>query len=87
MADMNANKVNGTDCANEQPKKKRMTTLLVVAGAIIVLWFIWYWYANLRGFVATDNAYIDANYVSLSSTLMERITKLTADEGGLVQAG
>ena len=87
MVDANANKTNGADCANGETQKKRMTPLLVSAGVIIVLGFVWYWYANLRGFVATDNAYIDANYVSLSSTLMERITKLTVEEGNNVQAG
>ena len=82
-----AGKINTAECANGETKKKRMTPLLASAGVIIVLGFAWYWYANLRGFVATDNAYIDANYVSLSSTLMERVTKLTVDEGSSVQAG
>ena len=64
MENKPAGKINTAECANGETKKKRMTPLLASAGVIIVLGFAWYWYANLRGFVATDNAYIDANYVS-----------------------
>lgn len=55
---------------------------LVVIGAAVA-----YWYVALRGVVATDDAYIDSNRVSLSSELLGRIVWLGADEGDTVRQG
>jgi membrane fusion protein (multidrug efflux system) len=46
-----------------------------------------YWYKNLRNFVSTDDAYIDANKVSISPKVLGRIVLLTADEGSRVKQG
>jgi membrane fusion protein (multidrug efflux system) len=45
----------------------------------------WYWYKNLRNFVSTDDAYIDANRVSVSPKVLGRIVVLTVDEGDRVK--
>jgi len=67
-------------------QKKRVLIplfLLVILAAAAV----WYWYVNLRGFDSTDDAYIDANRVSISSKMLGRIIQLTVDEGDSVKAG
>jgi membrane fusion protein, multidrug efflux system len=67
-------------------RKKRVLIpffLLVVA----VLAVVWYWYVNLRGFVSTDDAYIDGNSVSLGSKILGKIVKLSVDEGDSVKTG
>jgi membrane fusion protein (multidrug efflux system) len=46
-----------------------------------------YWYIFLRDFVSTDDAYIDANQVGISSKILGRIKELTADEGDTVTQG
>jgi membrane fusion protein (multidrug efflux system) len=46
-----------------------------------------YWYVNLRNFVSTDDAYIDADHVSISSKILGRIARLTVDEGSVVEKG
>lgn len=47
----------------------------------------WYWYVNLRGYITSDDAYIDADRVSISSKMLGRIATLGADEGDTVAAG
>jgi membrane fusion protein (multidrug efflux system) len=47
----------------------------------------WYWYVNFRGYVTSDDAYIDADRVSISSKMLGRVTRLTVDEGDTVIAG
>ena len=47
----------------------------------------WYWYRNLRGFVSTDDAYVDGNRVSISPKVLGRIVVLRVDEGDRVKQG
>jgi len=47
----------------------------------------WYWYVNYREYNSTDDAYIDANRVSISSKLLGRVIFLAADEGDSVKNG
>jgi membrane fusion protein, multidrug efflux system len=54
--------------------------VLVAAGAL------WYWYTNLRGFNSTDDAYIDADRVAISTKMLGRITMLALDEGDSAKA-
>lgn len=56
--------------------------LLLGAAAITA-----YWYVEWRGFVSTDDAYIDGDRVSLSAKMLGRIAQLTVDEGDTVQPG
>jgi membrane fusion protein (multidrug efflux system) len=68
------------------PRKKRILipVLLLSLAAIAVLG---YWYTYLRGFVSTDDAYVDANQVGVSAKILGRIIELTADEGDTVRQG
>lgn len=66
-------------------KKKRIfipffIILLTAAAAI-------YWYIGQLGFISTDDAYIDANKLSVSSKILGRITDLTVDESDSVEQG
>ncbi len=80
---------NSMDNAQEQKtsifKKKRF-----IIPAIIIILFIAvavYWYLGKIGHVSTDDAFIDANKLSVSSKILGRITLLTVDEGDSVKKG
>ena len=67
-------------------KKKRLIIpllILIIAAMVIA----YYWYMNLQNFVSTDDAYIDANSVSISAKMLGRIDSLGADEGDTVKSG
>ncbi len=80
---------NGEDEAiDEVPLYRRMRIvipvfIIIIAG--VAVW--WYWYVNLREYNSTDDAYIDANRVSVSTKMLGRITYLAADEGDSVRQG
>ncbi|MDD4857783.1 MAG: biotin/lipoyl-binding protein, partial [Candidatus Krumholzibacteria bacterium] len=57
--------------------------ILIVAAAIAVS----YWYVNLRGYVSTDDAYIDGDAVTVSSKILARVVTLGAGEGDAVASG
>jgi membrane fusion protein (multidrug efflux system) len=46
-----------------------------------------YWYIGTLQYASTDDAYIDANRMSISSKILGRIDKLNADEGDSVKNG
>lgn len=67
-------------------KKKRMIIpLLLLLTAAVVGGYLWY--MNMQDFVSTDDAYVDANSVSISSKILGRIVYLGTDEGDTVKAG
>jgi membrane fusion protein, multidrug efflux system len=47
----------------------------------------WQYYINARDFIATDDAYIDGNRVSISAKILGRIDELQVDEGDTVREG
>jgi membrane fusion protein (multidrug efflux system) len=57
---------------------------VVIVGLAIVAY---YWYMGTREYVTTDDAYIDANRVSVSAKILGRISNLTVEEGDTVHAG
>lgn len=57
--------------------------LFLVIGAAVFL----YWYIYLRGYVSTDDAYIDGHRMVISAKTLGRITQLNVDEGDTVQQG
>jgi len=67
-------------------QKKRITIpvvfLLVMAAAIFLYWDIY-----LRGFVSTDDAYIEGYRAAISSKIPEQILELKVDEGDTIQQG
>ncbi|MFH1226316.1 MAG: HlyD family secretion protein [Planctomycetota bacterium] len=66
-------------------RRKRILIPLSVI-AIFLLAGFWFWYSEIRGFVSTDDAYVDSNRVALSSKISGRITRLVVDEGDRVRA-
>jgi membrane fusion protein, multidrug efflux system len=67
-------------------RKKRVIIplfIIVIIAAIVG----WYWYVNVRDFVSTDDAYIDADRVAISSDMPGRIVQLAAQEGDTVKRG
>lgn len=57
---------------------------ILLIGLAIVAYF---WYMGMREFVSTDDAFIDANRVAVSTKILGRIDTLTVDEGDTVKAG
>jgi membrane fusion protein (multidrug efflux system) len=64
--------------------KTILPTLIVVLAIAVAAW---YWYMGQRDYVSTDDAYIDADRVSVSSKILGRIDRLEADEGDTVSTG
>lgn len=60
-------------------RRKRFIIPLLLLVIIAVISII-YWYLNMRNYVATDDAYIDANQVSISSKVLGLIKLLTVGE-------
>jgi membrane fusion protein (multidrug efflux system) len=67
-------------------RKKRVLIPFVVF-ILAVAFGAWYWYQNLRNFVSTDDAYLDADRVSVSTKVLGRIVQIAADEGSAVKKG
>ncbi len=57
---------------------------LVVLAVIVVGWF---WYRQYTRYFSTDDAYIDADRVSVSSKVLGRILRIGAEEGDTVKQG
>jgi membrane fusion protein (multidrug efflux system) len=66
-------------------KKRVLIPLLVFIAAGIGVF--WYWYVSLRGVISSDDAYVDADRVSISSKILGRVTELRVDEGDHVTDG
>ncbi len=69
--------------------KPRRIRILIPVAIILLLAIIVavYWYVYLRGYISTDDAYIDANALSVSPKIQGRIVQLNVDEGDTVSAG
>lgn len=66
-------------------KKKRILIPLFI---FIILGGIgWYWYMGTKGYVSTDDAFIDGDKATISSKMLGRIIKLSVDEGDTVKQG
>lgn len=67
-------------------RKKRVIIplfIVLIAGAIGG----YYWYLNMQNYVYTDDAYVSANRVSVSTKMLGRVIYLGTDEGDTVHAG
>jgi membrane fusion protein, multidrug efflux system len=83
--------------ANEQTKDEDIDDVpLYRKKRVLIPFFIfilaiafgaWYWYKHLRDFVSTDDAYIDADRVSVSAKVLGRIVQIGAEEGSPVKKG
>jgi membrane fusion protein, multidrug efflux system len=69
-------------------KGKRIRAYVALAIVIcgIGIWG-WQWYRQYTSYYSTDDAYIDADRVSVSAKIMGRIHKIYADEGDSVKPG
>lgn len=67
-------------------RKKRVLipAFLMLVVAVLV---VFYWYNYLRGYVATDDAVIDSDAVTIGSKILGRIVALNAAEGDSVKTG
>jgi len=86
---LGASRVSGAgDPPAARPSYRRrhilIPTLVIVLLAAAA---VGYWYFEILGVIATDDAYVDGNSVSVSSKMLGRITELTVDEGDTVQQG
>ncbi|SYZ72030.1 Secretion protein HlyD family protein [Candidatus Zixiibacteriota bacterium] len=64
--------------------RRIMVALLVLAAVAAVV--AGYWYFYLRGWVSTDDAYIDCDPISISSKILGRIVELAKEEGDTARA-
>ena len=82
--DMNADE----DAISQVPlfrKKRVLIPFLLFVAAIFA--GVWYWYSELRNFISTDDAFVDADRVEISAKVLGRINRLTVDEGSVVKKG
>ena len=66
-------------------KIRAYIALALVITALVV--FGWKWYKDYNSYYSTDDAYIDADRVAVSSKILGRITTVNADEGDSVKMG
>ena len=78
------NKSNGDKSQSFYTKKRFIIPIVVIAIAAV---FAWRWYQAQLGFVTTDDAFIDANKLTVSSKILGRITSLNYDEGDTIKLG
>ncbi len=67
-------------------RKKRVVIPLLVLLAVAALG-VWYWYKFLRGYISTDDAYLDSDRVSISPKVLGRISRLAVEEGARIRKG
>ena len=78
------NKKNGDESQSFYTKKRFIIPIVVIAIAAV---FAWRWYQAQLGFVTTDDAFVDANKLTVSSKILGRITSLNYDEGDTIKLG
>ncbi len=76
---------NGTKTKGSIITKKRFWIPLIIFIAAAVVTY--YWYVGTLNYESTDDAFIDADKLSLSSKMLGRITVLKAEEGDTVKQG
>jgi len=68
-------------------RSRRRVAFPVAIIAVVAAAALGYWYFEIYGVIATDDALIEGDRVSLSSKILGRITALEADEGDTVERG
>jgi len=79
---------NGDEDIEDVPlfrRKRIIIPILVLLTGIALAGY--YWYMNMQDFVSTDDAFVDANSVAISTKMLGRIIYLGTDEGDTVKTG
>lgn len=88
MSNYRAVENGGDEDIDEVPLFKRKKVIIpILAVLTIVAVAGYYLYMNMQDYVSTDDAYVDANDVAISSKMLGRITYLGTDEGDTAKAG
>ena len=66
-------------------KKKRFWIPLILL--IILIAGGWHWYKGTLGFISSDDAFVDADRMAVSSKILGRVTNLYVTDGDTVKAG
>jgi len=74
---------------NQGSAKLRKLRAYIFLGVVVTAVLIvgWYYYWQYTRYYSTDDAYIDADRVSVSSKILGRIIRIQADEGDTVHMG
>jgi membrane fusion protein (multidrug efflux system) len=85
--DENQKTPNGKSIDNRRLFQRKRIIIPVFLIIIAIAAGVRYWYVNVRGYVSTDDAYVDGDKVTTSSKILGRIVDLTVDEGDSVKRG
>ena len=73
--------------ARRRPLRQRLRLPLMVAGPVLVLLVAGYWYLTGGRYVSTDNAYVQAARVAISTDVSGRVVKIDVKDNQHVNAG
>ena len=78
---------NGEEEIESVPIYRKKRILIPLFIFIIIGAIAWYWYIGQKGYISTDDAFIDADKATISSKIPGRIINLKPDEGDTVKTG
>ncbi len=79
---------NGDEDIENVPLFRRMKVIVPILAVLTIIAIAgFYFYMNMQHYVSTDDAYVDANSVAISTKMLGRIISLGTDEGDTVRAG
>ena len=73
--------------ARRRPLRQRLRLPLMLAGPILVLLVAGYWYLTGGRYVSTDNAYVQAARVAISTDISGRVVEIDVKDNQKVNAG
>jgi membrane fusion protein (multidrug efflux system) len=79
--------LNGDEDIESVPLYRKKRILIPLFIFIIIGAAAWYWYIGQKGFVSTDDAFIDADKATISSKIPGRIVELKFIEGDTIKTG
>jgi membrane fusion protein (multidrug efflux system) len=78
---------NGEEDIESVPLYRKKRILIPLFIFIIIGAIAWYWYIGHKGYVSTDDAFIDADKATISSKIPGRIINLKFAEGDTIKMG
>jgi RND family efflux transporter, MFP subunit len=78
---------NGEEDIESVPLYRKKRILIPLFIFIILGAVAWYWYIGHKGYVSTDDAFIDADKATISSKIPGRIINLKSAEGDTIKTG